>query len=212
MKDIEFNNPHRKKHFEFFRGMSNPHFNITAEVDISSLLPFLKENNLPTNITIAYLISRAANDIPEFRWRIREDKVVEHPFVNPSFTVSTEVADVFSFCTVPYEKDSTKFIEAALKQRDLMRTSPSFEDEENRDDFLFLSAFPWLNFTSVQHAMDLNPCDSIPRMTWGKFTAIGKKIVMPLSVQTHHAVVDGRHIGHFFKLFEELCCNPTQFL
>lgn len=165
MKDIEFNNPHRKKHFEFFRGMSNPHFNITAEVDISSLLPFLKENNLPTNITIAYLISRAANDIPEFRWRIRDDKVVEHPFVNPSFTVSTEVADVFSFCTVPYEKDSTKFIEAALKQRDLMRTSPSFEDEESRDDFLFLSAFPWLKFTSVQHAMNLNPCDSIPRMT-----------------------------------------------
>lgn len=212
MKNINFNNPHRKKHFDFFRQMSNPHFNITAEVNITSLLPFIKEHQLPINITIVYLISRAANEIPEFRWRIREDKVVEHTHVHPSFTVPTEHADVFSFCTVDYNKKSKIFIEEAIKQKDLMFNSPSFEDEEYRDDFLFLSAFPWVNFTGVQHAMNYNPCDSVPRITWGKFTKKENKTIMPLSVQAHHAIVDGRHIGQYFELFEQFCNTPSKYL
>ena len=95
-----------------------------------------------------YLIARVANEIPEFRWRIRDGKVFEHESVQPSFTVFTEVADVFSFCTVDYEEDAKSFIARAFEKSEKMRTAPSFEDEAGRDDFLFLSAIPSLGLVS----------------------------------------------------------------
>ena len=41
--------------------------------------------------------------------------VVEHKTVQPSFAVFTEVADVFSFCTVEYQKEAKIFIQKALQ-------------------------------------------------------------------------------------------------
>ena len=136
MREVIFENPHRQKHFEFFNNMNHPHFNITANVDITHFLPFLKKNKLPLTASIVYLVSRTANEIPEFKWRIREGKIVEHETVQPSFTVFTEVADVFSFCTVDYEKDAKKFIQKAFEKSEKMKMEPVFEDEIGRDDFI----------------------------------------------------------------------------
>lgn len=208
MREIHFDNPHRKKHFEFFNNMNHPHFNITANVDITHFLPFLKKNKLPVHPSIVYLISKVANDIPEFRWRIREGKIYEHEIVHPSFTVFTEVADVFSFCTVEYETDAQQFIQRAFAMSEKMKTEPNFEDEEGRDDFLFLSSIPWVSFTSFEHAMSHHPSDSVPRITWGKFFEQNGKILMPLSVQVHHAVVDGRHVGAYFQMIEKVANEP----
>lgn len=212
MKTITFDNPHRKKHFEFFKGMNHPHFGITANVDITALLPYIKANKLRTSTTIVYLISKAANAITEFRWRIRENEIVEHEKVHPSFTVPTQEADVFSFCTVEFNANAQTFLQNAKKQIDAMYTNPSFEDEEGRDDYLFLSAMPWVSFTGLQHAMHYHPGDSVPRITWGKFFEQNEKIVMPVSVQAHHALVDGRHVGQYYELLEEIASDPEKYM
>lgn len=209
MKNIPFDHPHRRAHFDFFNQMTNPHFNICANVDVTELLDFSKRENLPITPTIVFFIAKAANEIKEFRWRIRDGQVVEHGEVHPSFSVYTDVADVFSFCEVKYAKDAREFINRANIKIEEMKTDPSFEDEYGRDDYLFLSAIPWVSFTSFQHAMNYNPIDSVPRITWGKFFNEGKIIKMPLSVQVHHAVVDGRHVGQYFQLFENLVQNPS---
>ncbi|MEM6964755.1 MAG: chloramphenicol acetyltransferase [Bacteroidota bacterium] len=212
MREIIFENAHRRAHFEFFNTMNHPHFNITANVDITELLPFLKKEKLPVTPSIVYLIARAANNISEFRWRIRDGKVVEHETVTPSFSVFTEVADVFSFCTVDYEKNARRFIQRAHNKSEQMKKEPSFENEEGRDDFLFLSTIPWVSFTGFQHAMRFHPSDSVPRITWGKFFEINSKTMMPLSVQVHHAVADGRHVGKYFQLMEQMANHPAAFL
>lgn len=203
MKEITFENPHRKKHFEFFNHLNHPHFNITANIEITEWLKFLKEGFSFTP-SIVYLIARTANEIPEFKQRIRGDKIIEHSLVHPSFSVFTEVADVFSFCEVKYEKDFQQFMARAAALIAKMKKEPSFEDEVGRDDYLFLSAIPWVSFTGFQHAMNYHPSDSVPRITWGKYFEQNGKIMMPLSVQVHHALVDGRHVGKFFNLIQEL--------
>ncbi len=154
---------------------------------------------------MAWFLSKAANNIPEFRQRIRKNKVVEHEAVHPSFSVETEVADVFSFCEVKYSEEQSDFLARAKKTMAVMRKNPSMEDDHNRDDYLFMSSIPWISFTSMQHAMSHHPSDSIPRIVWGKHFLDGDKIMMPLSVQVHHAVVDGRHVGKYFQKVNELC-------
>ena len=210
MKKIVFDQPHRKKHFEFFNGMNHPHFNICANIDVSSFLDHVKGNGLPLTYCLVHAIASVANNIKEIRWRIRDGEVVEHQAVHPSFTVPNEQTDVFSFCTVPYDADRKAFLQSAEVVRERMKTDPSIEDEPGRDDYLFLSAIPWVSFTSMQHAMSYHPHDSVPRISWGKFFEQQGNTLMPLSVQAHHALVDGRHMGKYFEDIQEYINNTIK--
>ncbi|MEM1214120.1 MAG: CatA-like O-acetyltransferase [Bacteroidota bacterium] len=204
MKFITFDDPHRRKHFEFFNGMDQPHFSLVANVNIASLLAVVKEKRLPFNTAVVYVLARAANELPVFRWRIRDQSVVEHPSVQPSFTVPTEASSVFSFCTVTYDADPQVFLTRAAEVLRAMQTNPSLEDEPGRDDYLFLSAIPWVSFTSLTHAMHYNPVDSVPRISWGKYFWQGEQCWMPLGVQAHHALVNGNDLGDYYQRVQEL--------
>ncbi len=211
MKEIVFDNIHRKKHFEFFLKMDQPHFGLTFLIDITSFLQYIKREDLPFTASMVYILSYTANEIPAFRYRIRGEQVVEHELVHPSFTVMTKVSDVFSFCSVPFSYSASEFILRTIKKMEEMEYNPSFEDEEGRDDYLFMSAMPWISFTSVMHPMHYHPVDSVPRIAWGKYEKKEGKVMMPVSLQAHHAVVDGIHFGKFFELLNEKMKKPEIF-
>lgn len=203
-RPVIFTHPHRRKHFEFFRAMSDPHFGITAEVDISVFLGLVRGRaDLRFTPALVYLITRAAMEVPVFRWRIRGEEVVEHDSLRPSFTVPSQ-AGAFSFCTVAYDPDPSIFHQRAVDTMEEMARNPSFEDEAGADDYLFLSAFPWASFTSLKHAMHHEPPDSVPRISWGKYFERAGKAWMPLAVQAHHAVVDGSDLGAYYQKIQVL--------
>ncbi len=213
MQYISFSgDPHRQKHFDFFNRMDQPHFNICANVPLGSFRLAIAEQKLKFTSALVYLIARTANELVPFRWRIREGKVVEHATVQPSFTVKTDASEVFSFCTVEYQPDRQAFLEATEREMEAMQTQPSFEDEPGRDDYLFLSSIPWVSFTSVSHAMHYSPVDSVPRITWGKSFEQGGALLLPLSVQAHHALVDGSDMGAYFERLTGYLQQPHTWL
>lgn len=188
--------------------MEMPHFNVVVHVPFERMYDYIKMQRLHFTSTVVYLVSKAANAVPELRWRIREGQVVEHEVVHPSFSVQIESSDVFSFCYVEYQPDFYAFSLEAKRAIQLMQTAPSLEDHPDRDDYLFLSPVPWVHFTGMSHAMRISQVDSVPRITWGKFGPGKDGRNLPLSIQAHHAVVDGKHAGQFLQLFEELCADP----
>ena len=202
MKEIVFDSIHRQKHFEFFNHMTNPHFGVTANVDITIFKKFVEHSPHTFTPALVYLLARTANDIVQFRWRIRGNKIVEHNLVHPSFTVPTSDSDVFSFCYVDFEIDAVSFMKSARLRMHAMSETPSMEDEEGRDDLLFFSANPWVHFTSMQHPMHIPVIDSVPRVVWGKYQWHGDRLLMPLSVQAHHAIVDGKQLSYYFELLQ----------
>lgn len=212
MRKVTFDDPHRRKHFDFFSNMDQPHFNICAPIDITVLLEQIKQARLHFTSTIVFLIAKTANELPVFRQRIRDREVIEHAAVHPSFTVQTNASSVFSFCTVPYNSDYAEFSAVAQATIHRMSHEPSLEDEAGRDDYLFLSSFPWVSFTGVMHAMHYSPVDSVPRITWGKYFSENGKVKMPLSVQAHHGLVDGRDVGIYYQQIEEMAAESPSWL
>ncbi|MEL6867715.1 MAG: CatA-like O-acetyltransferase [Bacteroidota bacterium] len=210
MHSIQFEDAHRQKHFDFFKGMNHPHFNFTVQVPFGPLLDHLKRQNLPFTPSLVYWMSRVANELKPFRWRLRDDQIVEHDSVQPSFTVKTQQSEVFSFCTVDYHPQAQEFIRSAQATIEAMQNNPSFEDEQGRDDYLFMSAIPWFSFTSCQHAMSYHPSDSVPRITWGKYFEDWNGWKIPVSVQVHHALVDGSDMGKYFQLLEGYAEQPER--
>ncbi len=205
------NNYKRKKHFKFFIKQDYPHMNLCANVEITRLADFLKSNKFPFYFSLIYLSIRTANQVKEFRHRIREGKIIEHEVIHPSFSVMAE-DDIFSFCTSRYSADFLSFLQNAQEEAEKVKVEPVIEDEPGRDDLVYITCIPWVSFTSISHPMHLHPVDSIPRIAWGKYFKENGKLLLPFSVQVHHALMDGVHIGRFFKLLQELLNEPEKML
>ena len=119
--------------------------------------------------------------------------------------------DIFSFCTIEYHHDFRKFAAAAAEMFDWLKENPTLHDAPGQDNLLFMTAIPWVSFTSFSHPMHLAQSDSVPRFAWGKIFEEGDSLKMPLDVQVHHALMDGLHVGRYYALVEELFRCPEFF-
>ena len=160
---------------------------------------------------MVYVIARASNSIPEFRQRIRGDQVVEHEIVNPGFTILID-KDLFTFCAVEYTENFSEFASRAANNVAYVKAHPDLENNAEKDDVLYMSPIPWVSFTSFSHPMQLHPADSVPRFAWGKYFQESETWKMPLSVQGHHAVMDGIHMGRFYETVQDYLHHPEAVL
>jgi chloramphenicol O-acetyltransferase type A len=211
MRHINLESWPRREHFKVFGAFDHPHFGMCANVDLTAFYPFVKRHGISFTVAIVYVLARAANAIPEFRYRIRAGKVVEHEIVHPSGTILTD-EDLFTFCTFDYIENFSEFAARAAEQIAYVKEHLTLEDEPGQDDLLFMTAIPWVSFTSFMHPLHLDPADSVPRFAWGKFFEEGKFLKMPLSVQGHHALMDGVHMGRFYAEVEDYLHHPGSVL
>lgn len=207
MRYLDVENWARRKHFEMFRAFDYPHFNLTATVDVSALLEAVRRGEDSFTIAAVYLLARAANEIEPFRYRIRGERIVVHDVVHPSFTVLLP-DETFSFCTVHFDWDYDVFAARAAERIAWVRRYPVLEDEPGQDDLLFMTAIPWVSFTGLMHPIHMSPADSVPRIAWGRYFRQGGRDHMPVSVQAHHALMDGLHAGRYFQRLQALLDRP----
>ena len=207
MRPIDMQTWSRRNHFRLFGAFNHPHFSMCVNVDVTAFYPFVKRNGYSLTVSMVYVISRASNAIPEFRQRIRGDQVVEHEAVNPGFTILTD-EDLFSFCFIEYAEDFSEFARRAAKNIADVKAHPALEGNPEKDDVLYMTSIPWVSFTSFTHPMQFHPADSIPRFAWGKSFQENDTWKMPLSVQGHHAVMDGIHMGRYYEMVQDCLYHP----
>jgi chloramphenicol O-acetyltransferase type A len=196
-------NWNRKEHYQFFRSLDMPHVSFTANIDITHFNQFVKEKKIPFFKSFLYAIARTANEIKEFRYRIREDGVVEHEIIHPSYTMMTSKG-VFRFISVDYYSNLDLFIKKTIEKENKMKDVVELKDRTTDDDVIFTTCIPWVSFTHMMHPIHLSPADSIPRFGWGKYFEENSRLKIPLNVQGHHALLDGAHIGEFYIRIQEL--------
>jgi chloramphenicol O-acetyltransferase type A len=207
MRNIDMQTWPRRNHYRLFSTFNHPHFSMCANMDVTAFYPYVKRNGHSLTVSMVYLIARASNAIPEFRQRIRGDQVVEHEIVNPGFSILIN-KDLFSFCAVEYAEDYSEFARSAENNIADVKARLNLESNREQDDVLYMSPIPWVSFTSFSHPMPLHPADSIPRFAWGKYFEESGTLKMPLSVQGHHAVMDGIHMGRFYEMVQEYLHHP----
>ncbi|MCJ7801001.1 MAG: chloramphenicol acetyltransferase [Candidatus Marinimicrobia bacterium] len=198
MKSIDINTWNRHSHFELFNSFDYPHFNITAPIDIENFANNCRKREISFTVATAYLFAKSANELESFRYRIRSQNVILHEVVHPSFTIMTN-NELFSYCTVNYEDDFSKFYKSAKEKISLMKKKPSLSNKPWQDELIYMTAIPWVSFTSFVHPIHMNPVDSVPLIAWGKYYQDGNTIKMPVSVQVHHALMDGQHVAEYFE-------------
>ena len=46
--------------------------------------------------------------------------------------------------------------------------------------------------------------DSSPKISWGKYFEQGGRTLVPFSVQVHHGLMDGYHVGRYYGEVQRL--------
>ena len=192
----------RKATFEFFRDYKDPFFNMAANVDVSRLYSFCKGRGWPFSIAALYCSIATANEIREFRLRMIDEKAVEFDRVEASQTILND-DHTFSFCYFPWRDTLDAFVEEGHRSREKYAALKSFDVEAGRLDLIYYSVIPWISFTSFKHANSGDNRQTVPRMVFGKIFEQDGKRLMPFSVEAHHCLMDGYHVGQYFNLFQE---------
>lgn len=205
MHQIDLETWKRREHFQFFRGYEQPFWNVTAEVDVTALLERCRQPGGPSFFLAAlYLSLKAANAVEELRLRLCGDGVVLHDVLHGGSTV-LRPDETFTFAYFDFAPDFPSFAETASAVLAAAREKAGgLEPRPDRDDLIHYSVLPWISFTSFAHARRRDPDDSVPKIVFGRYHERAGTQKLPVSVEVHHALVDGLHIGRFFKGFKRL--------
>lgn len=198
---IDMNNYPRRGHFEYYKDFAYPYTGLTAMVDVSRLKEFTKQNGFSFFLTCTYIAAKAANRIPEFRRRIKEEGIIEYPNCGTSHVEPLE-NQTFCYCKLYYDKLYTEFLEYAVKEQQKSKQEASIVDDEETDAMYFISAIPWVHYTNLVQAVPCNR-ESNPRISFGRYEETNGKLMMPVTVLVHHALMDGYHVGLFYQYYEE---------
>jgi chloramphenicol O-acetyltransferase type A len=186
-----------REHFEHFAGFERPFFSLCADVDVTSAWTRARAGAAPSFFVVSlYAVSRAANLVEAMRLRVRDGR----PWVHDRVAVSTTVSradDTFGYARIEPVEPFDAFAVHARQVIDAVAAGRGLSEPNVDDDVVYHSTLPWLRFTAFANAMASR--DSIPRVVFGKCVPDGSRMVMPVALEVHHAVVQGRDAARFYE-------------
>lgn len=106
----------RKENFNFFRRFQNPQLSITSEVECGGAKKRAKEAHQSFFLHYLYAVLRAANEIPELRYRIDpEGRVVLYDQIDILSPIKIKENGKFFTIRFPYHEDFETFYQEARK-------------------------------------------------------------------------------------------------
>ena len=199
----------RRDLFEFYRHFDKPYFNICTRLDVTNLLSALStRKDVSVSLAYHYFALRTANEIEPFRYRLRDGKVVVHDVVHGGTTILLP-DESFGLAYFFYDPDFATFYEAASRAvADALAKGGGLRLEETDDDRVHFTTIPWFSFTSFSHARNWKREESATKIAFGKFFKDDGQTWMPISVEVHHALMDGLHVGRFLEHMQAALLNP----
>lgn len=213
MKKIELASWPGKAQFEWFCRCDSPLYHLCMELDVLPLYFLTRREGLSLFSALLYCVSRAANDLESFRMRCRSvDEVVVHDAIHASFTLlSGDDTQKLGFVPTRYNSDFLAFCHQVSDLIQVSRQQPELKPDI-LDNKLYVSSIPWLSMLDISHPVSLNRFDSVPRITWGKLNTCAGRYSLPICVQVHHGLVDGRRLAEFFQLLQQIFNQPHAFI
>ncbi len=207
MPAIDMSTWSRRAVHDFFLDYEDPWFNISAEVEVGPTRRWCRAHRAPFSLACWYAVVQAANAVPAFRMRLRPGGVWLHERVRVGAT-SLKPDGALTFVYYPDAADFPTFAHVAKTMIAERMTAAELEPQDSADDLLHCTMLPWVRFTSIKHARAIIRGGSVPRIAIGKATAVGTEVFMPVSVEGHHSLIDGVHVGAFLDGLQAALAAP----
>ncbi|NRY59347.1 CatA-like O-acetyltransferase [Clostridium beijerinckii] len=209
---ININTWARKECFNHFFNNAKCTYSITVNIDITNLYNYIKTNELRFYPTFTWVVSKVINSYEEFKMAFDEEgKLGFFDEIGPSYSVLNDETKVMSDLYTPFNNKFLSFY------GDMENALNNYKQDANfttkfQNNFFIVSCLPWFDYTSFNVNNEGSSPFLFPMVTWGKFFEEGNKIIMPVTIQVHHAVADGYHCSLFFSDVKEISLNPERYL
>ena len=202
----------RRAAFDYFSRFDKPYFNVCTRIDMAALKVAVAGSGGGISLACSYLALRLANASEPFRLRLESGRVRVYDSVQGSTTVLRDDESI-AFAYLDLGTDWHGFVASAGASIAAARDPQSRFDPRLDDPALIhLTTLPWVHFTSFSHARNWGREDSVPKLAFGRLAAEGDRLWMPLSVEVHHGLMDGLHVGRFIEAFEAAAAAPAGWL
>lgn len=198
-KWIDFKTWSRFQHYQFFQLYEIPRYNMTFPLDVTNLYQGCKATNKRFYFALMHRIITQLNVIENFRYRIEDGKVFDAPIDYVSFTDLIENTELFKMVFVGVNPDPVIFERDAVETSKRQGSNLINAETEKVLNTIYVTSFPWAQFTHFTHATKLGSTDSVPRISWSQFLNMNGRKILNLSVEAHHGLVDGIHVGKFIN-------------
>ncbi len=195
---MDLANWNRKRTFEMYRNFDDPFFGLIFNVDVTKMVSHSKKSGESFFLNSLHSCIYTANQIESFRYRLVNDEVRIYDIIHPGSTIFLP-DETFGFCYFQYFVDREQFLIEGKKTLDQNLENPSSDPKFDVIDLIHFSVIPWISFTGFKHASHQRNMDSVPKIVLGKYFQQGDSIMMPVSVEVNHAMMDGYHVGLFEK-------------
>lgn len=193
----------RRELYDFFAPMSHPFYSLTFPVDVTALKAYTKRDHISFYYAMVYAVTKAMESVEAFRYKCRGETIVLHDRLVPSFTDLRPGSDRFYIVTLEAGDDMADFCRrakaASAAQTEFITQGPWALDEE-----IFFTCLPWFPITGLTNERNVEPGDSVPRVSWGKYEERGGRLVLSLSLELNHRLLDGVHVGKFYDALTAL--------
>lgn len=199
----------RRDSFEYFRRFDKPYFSVCTRLDLTALVALKPRLAGGLSLALHHLVLRLANEIEPFRYRLDGGRVRVLDAVHGSMTV-LRPDDSIAFAYLAYQSDHAAFVaRAEPRVRAVQRGEVPFDPGLDQTALLHFTTLPWIDFSSFSHARNWGREDSVPKIAFGRLQREGERWSMALSVEVHHALMDGLHVGRMVQQLEERLQRPA---
>ena len=180
---------------------------MTVDMDVTRFVKGVKENGYRFYPAFLYVVTKIVNSHEEFRMGYNpEGSVGIWDEVCPSYIVFHPEDETLTRIFTPWQDDFQMFYAAAAGDIDKYKSFRGFSIDGVPPNIFDASCVPWVRYRSLDFHVFDEGTYLAPVITWGKFEPDGNsRMVMPLSLQIHHAAADGFHVGQFFSEVQALC-------
>lgn len=116
----------------------------------------------------------------------------------PSFTDLKPGAEDFHIVTLETGEDMAQFCRRAWE---MSRAQQAFVDDGDwQEELVYFTCLPWMPITALSNERELEPTDSIPRLSWGKYVTDERgRDSLNMTISVNHRLIDGVHVGRFYE-------------
>lgn len=196
---IDYQTWERKEFYEHFINEVVCTYSTTVNLDITNL------KNMQIYPTMIWLLTKAVNQIPEFRTALTDKGIGIYDAMHPSYTIFNKEKKNFSTIWTEFHTDYNEFLSAYETDVEKFSLSERYAPKPNIPPNSFdISMVPWFTFTSFNLNIFGDGKYLLPIFTLGKYFDDNSKRLLPISIQVHHAVCDGYHIGKFVETLQTM--------
>lgn len=201
---IDLNTWERGNLFKFYIDNMRIVMSLTVDIDVAPLLAYTRKNNLKFYSAMIWVVSRVINSHNEFKYGwSNEGDLILWDYISPSYTVFNQEDKSFTKFVTEYTDNLLDFCKRTVDDQKKNKCERAIIKDQPKN-FFDVSCLPWIRYKHFDiHVFDDGKFLA-PVVTWGKYGAENNKVLMPLTMNIHHAVADGFHLSRFFNEVQAL--------